>query len=99
MSAQETQPERTLLSWQRTGLGLLAVAGLLGSRAVLTGRTAPLLLAGSVGLLGLTVLGGVAPWRARALERAPASAPVPVALATAAVVTAALAAAAALLSR
>ena len=26
---RETQPERTVLSWQRTGLGMLAVAGLL----------------------------------------------------------------------
>jgi putative membrane protein len=99
VSGQETQPERTLLSWQRTGLGVLAVAALLGHRALRTGSTAPLLLAGAVLALGLAVLGGLAPWRARALHRLPAPAPVPAALATAAVVTAALAAAAAVLTR
>ena len=34
LSGQETQPERTVLSWQRTGLGVLALAGLLARAAV-----------------------------------------------------------------
>lgn len=70
MSGRETQPERTALSWQRTGLGVLAVSGLVGHAAV--EHRAPLLLAlaGFVALLGLGVLGGLAPLRARAVERA-----------------------------
>lgn len=65
MSAVETQPERTALSWQRTGLGVLAVAGLLGHRALHTGRPALLIAAGCVALLGLAVLGALAPLRYR----------------------------------
>ena len=99
MSGAETQPERTVLAWQRTGLGLLAVAALLGHRALLSGRATPLVPAAVVALLGTAVLTCLAPWRARALGRAPAVAPGPAALATAAVVTAALAAAVTLLSR
>ncbi|WP_448642410.1 DUF202 domain-containing protein [Geodermatophilus sp. URMC 63] len=104
MSGAETQPERTALSWQRTGLGLLGVAALLAHRAALSGRVLPLALAAVVALAGLAVLGLLAPQRARALTRAltcaPAAAPRAAALATAAVVlTAAAAAAVVVVSR
>ncbi|MGY1723000.1 DUF202 domain-containing protein [Blastococcus sp. SYSU DS0533] len=65
----ETQPERTVLAWQRTGLGLLAVAGLVGHRAVHLARPALLLLAGVAALLGLVVLGGLSPARYRQVRR------------------------------
>jgi len=99
----ETQPERTALAWQRTGLGVLAVAGLLGHAAVRNGQPVLLVLAGGVALLGLGVLGGLAPWRYRRLGRsratgAGAAAPRLVAVAAGVVATAALAAAAAVLS-
>lgn len=67
---RETQPERTVPSWQRTGLGILAVAGLLARAAVSGGAPVRLAAAGAVALLGLGVLGGLAPLRARAAERA-----------------------------
>jgi putative membrane protein len=69
-SGQETQPERTVLSWQRTGLGVLALAGLLARAAVTDGAPVRLAVAGGVALLGLGVLGGLAPVRARAVEQA-----------------------------
>lgn len=69
-SARETQPERTVLSWQRTGLGVLAVAGLLARAAVTDGSPARLVAAGGVALLGLGVLGGLGPLRARSMRRA-----------------------------
>lgn len=99
----ETQPQRTALAWQRTGLGLLGVAGLLASRALLTGRLPALVPAAVVAVLGLAVLGVLAPRRSRATARALAagrttSAPGAAGLVTAAVVAAALAAAAELLS-
>jgi putative membrane protein len=65
----ETQPERTALAWQRTGLGVLAVAGLLGHRAVEEERPVPLVLAGAAALLGLAVLGALAPVRYRDVRR------------------------------
>ncbi|MGY1830686.1 DUF202 domain-containing protein [Geodermatophilus sp. SYSU D01180] len=99
MTAPETQPQRTVLAWQRTGLGLLGVAAVLGSHAVLDARVLPLVLAAAVAATGLGVLGVLARRRARALARDPASAPAAVELATAAVVATALAAAATLLSR
>ena len=68
--ARQTQPERTVLSWQRTGLGVLAVAGLLARAAATHGAPVRLAVAGVVALLGLGVLGGLAPLRARAVERA-----------------------------
>jgi putative membrane protein len=95
----ETQPQRTALSWQRTGFGLLGVAALLGHVAVREGRVLPAGAAAVVALAGLAVLAGVAPRRARQLARRPAAAPRAGALATAAVVVAALAAAVVLLSR
>lgn len=65
----ETQPERTALAWQRTGLGVLAVGGLLGHRAVEHRQPALLVLAGVAALLGLAVLGGLAPVRYRHIRR------------------------------
>ncbi|MCA0144658.1 DUF202 domain-containing protein [Blastococcus sp. LR1] len=65
MTAVETQPERTALAWQRTGLGVLAVAGLLGHRALHIGSPTLLVAAGAVALLGLAVLGALAPLRYR----------------------------------
>ena len=57
--------ERTDLAWQRTGLGILAIAGLIGHRAMVAGRPALLVVAGITALTGLGVLGGLAPARAR----------------------------------
>jgi putative membrane protein len=65
----ETQPERTALAWQRTGLGVLAVAGLLAHRAVEEERPVLLVLAGTAALLGLVVLGALAPVRYRDVRR------------------------------
>jgi putative membrane protein len=65
----ETQPERTALAWQRTGLGVLAVAGLLAHRAVEEERPLLLVLAGAGALLGLVVLGALAPVRYRGIRR------------------------------
>ena len=67
--APETQPERTMLAWQRTGIGVLAVAGLVGHRALHLGRPLALVVAGGVALLGLAVLGGLAPARYLRLRR------------------------------
>lgn len=67
--AEETQPERTALAWQRTGLGLLAVAGLLAHAALSTRRTALVVLACLVALAALGVLGGMAPLRYRQVRR------------------------------
>jgi putative membrane protein len=94
----ETQPERTALSWQRTGFGALAVAGLLAHSAMRSGSPA-LLVAGCVAALcGLGTLAGLARVRYRQVRRSVAtstavSAPGMVAAVTAvAVVTAAAAA-------
>lgn len=57
--------ERTALAWQRTGLGVMAVAGLLGHRTVEAEQPVLLALAGLVALLALVVLGGLAPVRYR----------------------------------
>lgn len=65
----ETQPERTALAWQRTGLGVLAVAGLLGHRALHTDRPLLLVAAGVAALLGLAVLGALAPLRYRQVRQ------------------------------
>jgi uncharacterized membrane protein YidH (DUF202 family) len=70
VTAQEIQPERTVLSWQRTGLGVLAVSGLLARAAATSDAPVRLAVAGGVALLGLGLLGGLAPLRARALGRA-----------------------------
>ena len=65
----ETQPERTALAWQRTGLGVLAVAALLAHRALEHSSPVGLVVAGLAALLGLGVLGGLAPVRYRRLRR------------------------------
>jgi putative membrane protein len=65
----ETQPERTALAWQRTGLGVLAVGGLLGHGALTTHRPVFLAVAGVTALLGLGILGGLAPVRYRQVRR------------------------------
>jgi uncharacterized membrane protein YidH (DUF202 family) len=99
----ETQPERTALAWQRTGLGVLAVGGLVAHAAVDREDRVLLVAAGVAALLGLGVLGGLAPVRYRQVRRRRAaglamSAPALVSAATAAVVLVALAAAAAVLT-
>jgi putative membrane protein len=95
----ETQPERTALAWQRTGLGVLAVSGLVGHGAVEHRAPLLLVLAGVLALLGLGVLGALAPLRYRRLRRAtPGPAPAAVATATAVVCAAALAAGAAVIA-
>jgi putative membrane protein len=65
----ETQPERTALAWQRSGLGIIGIGGLVGRHALRA--TSPLLLvvAGTTALLGLTVLGALAPVRYRRLQQ------------------------------
>jgi putative membrane protein len=73
----ETQPERTALAWQRTGLGMLAVAGLLAHGAVRQGEQVALVVAGVAALLGLGVLGGLAPVRYRQVRRQLATTTVP----------------------
>ncbi len=98
----ETQPERTALSWQRTGLGVMAVAGLVAHGAVERENRVLLVVAGAAALLGLGVLGGLAPVRYRRLQRRAAdraaSTPGLVAAVTVVVVLVALAAAAAVLT-
>jgi putative membrane protein len=99
----ETQPERTALAWQRTGLGVLGVAGLVAHRAVEHENRLLLVVAGAAALLGLGVLGGLAPVRYRqVLRRRAAGLPMPargpLTAATAAVVLTALAAAAAVIT-
>jgi putative membrane protein len=98
----ETQPERTGLAWQRTALGVLAVAGLIAHGAFLEGDLLLVLLSGGVALLGLLLLGAVTPRRYRRVlhaiaggENAGARRSVPVAVGV--VVVAALAAGCAVL--
>ena len=98
----ETQPERTALSWQRTALGVVAVAGLIGHRALVGGHPVLLVPAGVCALLGIGLASGVAATRDRRV-RAAAGRDEPVAagrlavLATAVVVVVALLAATAVL--
>jgi putative membrane protein len=99
----ETQPERTALSWQRTGLGVLAVAGLVAHGAVEHEDRLLLVVAGAAALLGLGVLGGLAPVRYRQIRRRraaaePMPAPGPVTAAAGVVVLVGLAAVAAVLT-
>ena len=94
---RETQPERTALSWQRTGLGLMAVAVLLAHGALRSGEPALFVASGTAALLALAVLGGLAPVRYRQVRRTVrdgggAAAPVLVAAVTGAVALGALAA-------
>jgi putative membrane protein len=102
-SPLETQPERTALAWQRTGLGVIAVAGLVAHGAVEHENPVLLAVAGAAALLGLGVLGGLAPVRYRQVRRrramgADMSAPGPIAAATVTVVLAAVAAATAVVT-
>jgi putative membrane protein len=82
------QPERTALSWQRTGVGVLGVGALLARGALVHGQPLLLVAAGAVALLGLGVLGGVAPVRYRRLQRGAAAGHAPGAGRGALVVTA-----------
>jgi len=66
----ETQPARTALAWQRTGLGLLLVAGLLTRAAAVAGDPLMVLPAGVVAVAGTAVLGVLAPHRRRASRQA-----------------------------
>jgi putative membrane protein len=68
-SPGETQPERTALAWQRTGLGVLAVGGLLAHGALTAHRVALVGLACAVALFGLAILGVLAPLRYRQVRR------------------------------
>jgi putative membrane protein len=65
----ETQPERTALAWQRTGFGVLGIGGLLAHAALRAGGIALVVLACAVALLGLAVLGTLAPRRYRRVRR------------------------------
>ena len=68
--AGETQPARTALAWQRTGLAVLVVAALLVRTAVVRDQPLLALPAGLVALVGLTLLGVLAPRRARSVRQA-----------------------------
>ena len=99
----ETQLERTALAWQRTGLGVLAVAGLVAHGAVEHENRVLLVAAGIAALLGLGILGGLAPVRYRQVRSrraadAPMASPRLLTAVTGAVVLAAVAAAAAVLT-
>jgi hypothetical protein len=69
-AAPETQPARTALAWQRTGLGMLLVAGLLARSAVLHEELLLVVPTAVVALAGLAVLGVVASRRLRATQAA-----------------------------
>jgi putative membrane protein len=91
----ETQAARTALAWQRTGLGLLLVAGLLGRGAAVHGELLLVVPAAVVAVAGLVVLGVVGPHRQRhgdvaVRTRGDARAPRAATLATGFVVLAAL---------
>jgi hypothetical protein len=93
--AGETQPARTALAWQRTGLGLLLVAGLLARLAAQRGTAVLVVLATVVAGAGLSVLGVLTPHRRRASQLAaatggPGHAPRAAALGTGLVVLAAV---------
>ena len=88
---RETQPERTALAWQRTGLGMMAVAVLLAHGALRSGAAAMFLASGAAALLALSVLGGLAPVRYRQVRRAVSDDAAAVAPALAAAVTVAVA--------
>jgi putative membrane protein len=91
----ETQAARTALAWQRTGLGVLLVAGLLARGAAVHGELLLVVPAAVVAGAGLVVLGLLGPHRQRTGEVAArtggdARAPGTAALATALVVLTAL---------
>jgi uncharacterized membrane protein YidH (DUF202 family) len=99
-AAGETQPARTALAWQRTGLGLLLVAGLLARLAAEQGEPVLVAPAAVVAGAGLVVLGVLTPRRRRTSQRAatgggPGRAPRTAGVATGLVVLAAVCALAA----
>jgi hypothetical protein len=63
-----TQPARTALAWQRTGLGMLLVAGLLLRGAAAHEALLLVVPAGVVAVAALVVLGVLGPRRGRAGE-------------------------------
>ena len=67
---RETQAARTALSWQRTGLGVLGVAGLLLRAAVEHADLLLVAVAAVVAVAGLVVLGVLARRRAVSGQRA-----------------------------
>jgi putative membrane protein len=92
---RETQPVRTALAWQRTGLGLLLVAGLLTRLAAERHAAVLIVPATVVAGSGLVVLGVLTPHRRRTSQLAattggPGHAPRAAALATGLVVLAAV---------
>ena len=97
--ADMSPAERTDLAWQRTGLGLLSVSGLIGARALKDGAPALLLVGGVALVTGLAVLTVLAPLRRRRLRNPgdDVAAPRIAAAATAAVVLVTLAAGVAVL--
>ncbi|MEU2350474.1 DUF202 domain-containing protein [Modestobacter sp. NPDC049651] len=66
----ETQAARTVLAWQRTGLGVLGVAALLLRAAVEHGDLPVAAIGSGVALAGLVVLGVLTRRRAVAAQRA-----------------------------
>ena len=90
--------ERTDLAWQRTGLGLLAVSGLIGARALKDDAPALLVVGGIALGIGLAVLGVLAPLRRRMLRRHDVAAPRALGAVTTAVVVVAVAAGVAVLA-
>ena len=91
----ETQPARTALAWQRTGLAVLVVAGVLTHAAARRGELLLVVPAAVVALAGLAVLGVLGPRRQRQIDAAVGAgddvrAPRTAAAATAAVVLAAV---------
>ena len=95
---RDTQAERTALAWQRTAIGVVGIAALLGHRAVTGGHPTLLLPAGACALLGVALLSGVGAVRDRQVRDAVArDEPLPTArimqAATAVVVLVAVAAA------
>jgi hypothetical protein len=96
----ETQAARTALAWQRTGLSLLLVSGLLARSAAVQGTLLLVLPTTVVALAGLVVLGPLGQRRQRSSDVAAraggdARAPRAAALATGLVVLTALCAIAA----
>jgi len=69
-SPAETQAARTALAWQRTGLSLLAVAGLLARGAAVAGELRLVVPTAVVAVAGLVVLGVVGPRRQRTSDTA-----------------------------
>jgi hypothetical protein len=67
-NAGEPQPARTALAWQRTGVGLLLVAGLLTRGAAERGLMLLVVPAAVVATAGLVVLGVLTPHRRRTTQ-------------------------------